>query len=126
MALAAGTHLGPYEVTAQIGVGGMEQLHPKDLFYQILDGLRSLTSYDHSSALLIRDESGEAFELVAEQIAWTKAKSQRIGLRIGLSDPVRLVLETGLIHGFDRRGEQWQEWNGNPVAMWLRRSKSPR
>ena len=100
----------------------MEQLHPKDLFYQILDGLRSLTSYDHSSALLIRDESGEAFELVAEQIAWTKAKSQRIGLRIGLSDPVRLVLETGLIHGFDRRGEQWQEWNGKPVAMlatWL-------
>ena len=33
----------------------MEQLHPKDLFYQILDGLRSLTRYDHSSALLIRD-----------------------------------------------------------------------
>ena len=81
-----------------------------------------MTSYDHSSALLIRDESGEAFELVAEQIAWTKAKSQRIGLRIGLSDPVRLVPETGLIHGFDRRGEQWQEWNGKPVAMlatWL-------
>ena len=34
----------------------MEQIHPKDLFYQILDGLRSLTHYDHSSALLIRED----------------------------------------------------------------------
>src|SRR6185295_18838179 len=25
----------------------MEQIHPKDLFYQILDGIRSLTLYDH-------------------------------------------------------------------------------
>src|SRR6267143_1496396 len=32
----------------------MEQIHPKDLFYQIMDGIRSLTLYDHSSALLIR------------------------------------------------------------------------
>src|SRR6185436_13037749 len=43
----------------------MEQLHPKDLFYQIMDGIRSLTLYDHSSALLIRDQGGDAFELVA-------------------------------------------------------------
>ena len=35
----------------------MEQLHPKDLFYQILDGIRSLTLYDHSSVLLIREEN---------------------------------------------------------------------
>ncbi len=100
----------------------MEQLHPKDLFYQILDGLRSLTSYDHSSALLIRDQGGDSFELVAEQIAWTKAKSQRIGLRLGLNDSARLALESGQIHGFDRRGEGWQEWSGKPVAhlaQWL-------
>jgi two-component system NtrC family sensor kinase len=100
----------------------MEQLHPKDLFYQILDGLRSLTSYDHSSTLLIRDESAEAFEVVAEQIAWTKAKSQRVGLRLDLSDQVRVVLESGQIHGFDRRGERWYEWGGRPVVLlaeWL-------
>ena len=61
-----------------------EQLHPKDLFYQILDGLRSLTRYDHSSALLIRDDGGDAMEIAAEQIAWTKAKSQRIGQRLAV------------------------------------------
>ena len=27
----------------------MEQIHPKDLFYQILDGIRSLTLYAHRS-----------------------------------------------------------------------------
>ena len=53
----------------------MEQIHPKDLFYQILDGIRSLTHYDHSSALLIREEDEPALRVVAEQIAWTKAKS---------------------------------------------------
>lgn len=35
----------------------MEQIHPKDLFYQILDDIRSLTLYDHSSVLLIREEN---------------------------------------------------------------------
>jgi len=34
-----------------------EQIHPKDLFYQILDDIRSLTLYDHSSVLLIREEN---------------------------------------------------------------------
>ena len=65
----------------------MEQIHPKDLFYQILDGIRSLTLYDHSSALLIREEDEASLRVVAEQIAWTKAKSERIGLRI----PIRMT-----------------------------------
>jgi hypothetical protein len=47
----------------------MEQIHPKDLFYQILDGIRSLTLYDHSSALLLREEREAALRVVAEQIA---------------------------------------------------------
>ncbi len=56
----------------------MEQLRPKDLFYQILHGLRSLTRYDHSAALLdARAERGGVLELVAEQIAWRKGKSRR-------------------------------------------------
>src|SRR5262245_19670037 len=80
-----------------------DQLHPKDLFYQILDGLRSLTRYDHSSALLVRDASGDAMEIAAEQIAWIKAKSPRIGRRLALRDDVRKVLDAGRVLGFDRR-----------------------
>jgi hypothetical protein len=45
------------EVRSRIDRKVMEQLRPKDLFYQILHGLRSLTHYDHSSALLIADET---------------------------------------------------------------------
>jgi two-component system, NtrC family, sensor kinase len=100
----------------------MEQLRPKDLFYQILDGLRSLTHYDHSSALLIRDGSADGLQLVAEQIAWTKAKSQRIGFRLAVGNDLKPMLESGQIHGFDRRGDEWREWNAQPVARlaeWL-------
>jgi hypothetical protein len=75
----------------------MEQIHPKDLFYQILDGLRSLTRYDHSSALFIRENGDDALQLIAEQIAWTKAKSQQIGLRIPFVSDVRLMLDSGQI-----------------------------
>jgi len=94
----------------------MQQIHPKDLFYQILDGLRFLTHYDHSSALLIRERGDDGLQLVAEQIAWTKAKSQRIGLHLALGDDVRRMLESGEISGFDRRGESWHEWSGRPVV----------
>jgi two-component system, NtrC family, sensor kinase len=99
-----------------------EQLHPKDLFYQILDGLRSLTRYDHSSALLIRDTAGDAMEIAAEQIAWTKAKSPRIGRRLALKDEVKEILDLGHIIGFDRQAGTWHEWSGRTVAFlaeWL-------
>jgi two-component system NtrC family sensor kinase len=89
----------------------MEQIHPKDLFYQILDGIRSLTLYDHSSALLIREESDAALRVVAEQIAWAKAKSERIGLRIPLTDRATALLQSERVYGFDRHGDRWQEWN---------------
>ena len=51
----------------------MEQIHPKDLFYQILDGIRSLTHYDHSSALLIREEDAARLRVVAEKVFDPKA-----------------------------------------------------
>ena len=73
----------------------MEQIDPKDLFYQILDGLRSLTQYDHSSALLIREESDPALVVVAEQIAWAKAKSHRIGLRLPIAQETAALLLIG-------------------------------
>jgi two-component system, NtrC family, sensor kinase len=94
----------------------MEQIHPKDLFYQILDGIRSLTHYDHSSALLIREENDAALRVVAEQIAWTKAKSARIGLRLPVTDAAAALLQSEQVYGFDRHGGTWQEWKGQPAA----------
>jgi two-component system NtrC family sensor kinase len=94
----------------------MEQIHPKDLFYQILDGIRSLTLYDHSSALLIREEDQESLRVVAEQIAWTKAKSERIGLRLPITDETAALLQSEQIYGFDRHGDSWREWRGAPAS----------
>src|SRR5262245_50008171 len=94
----------------------MEQIHPKDLFYQILDGIRSLTQYDHSSALLIREENEPSLRVVAEQIAWTKAKSNRIGFRLPITDTAAALLQSERVYGFDRRGDRWKEWNGRPAT----------
>ena len=94
----------------------MEQIHPKDLFYQILDGLRSLTHYDHSSALYIRDEPDAALRLVAEQIAWKKARSRRIGLRLPLGGGETEILTAGRVYGFDRRSGGWQAWKNQPAT----------
>jgi signal transduction histidine kinase len=94
----------------------MEQIHPKDLFYQILDGIRSLTHYDHSSALLIREEDEATLRVVAEQIAWTKAKSGNIGLRLPMTEEAAAALQSQRLHGFDRHGDSWREWKGQPAA----------
>jgi two-component system NtrC family sensor kinase len=94
----------------------MEQIDPKDLFYQILDALRSLTRYDHSSAVLIREEGEPSLRLVAEQISWTKAKSQRIGLRIPVADAAAEMLYSEQVYGFDRRENHWEQWQGRPAA----------
>jgi two-component system, NtrC family, sensor kinase len=94
----------------------MEQIHPKDLFYQILDGIRSLTHYDHSSALLIREEDEASLRIVAEQIAWTKAKSERIGLRIPITDDAAALLQSQQVYGFDRHGDRWREWRDQPAG----------
>jgi two-component system NtrC family sensor kinase len=104
------------EVRDRIDRRIMEQIHPKDLFYQILDGLRSLTHYDHSSALLIRESGGDTLRLVAEQISWTKARSNRIGLTLPLDATLEPTLASTEIHGFDRYGDVWREWTGKPVA----------
>ena len=94
----------------------MEQIHPKDLFYQILDGIRSLTLYDHSSALLIREEDDASLRVVAEQIAWTKAKSERIGLRIPITADAAALLQSEHVYGFDRHGDLWREWRDQPAG----------
>ena len=104
------------EVRDRIDRKVMEQIHPKDLFYQILDGIRSLTLYDHSSALLIREEDEASLRVVAEQIAWTKAKSERIGLRIPLTDDAAALLQSARVYGFNRQGETWKEWRDRPAG----------
>src|SRR5262245_22106616 len=79
-------------VVDQIRDRTVRDLRPKDLFYQILHGLKSLTRYDHSSALLIAEEDGGRLVLHAEQIAWTKAKSRRIGRKVRVPEELRGLL----------------------------------
>ena len=50
--------------------------------------------YDHSSALLIREEDEPSLRVVAEQIAWTKAKSARIGLPLPITDAAAALLQS--------------------------------
>jgi signal transduction histidine kinase len=110
------------EVRSRIDRKILEQLRPQDLFYQILHGLRSLTRYDHSSALLICDRRENALELVAEQIAWQKGKSSQIGLKLPLSDDIWSLMRNEMVYGFDWRDGRWEEWSGGrstPLAQLL-------
>jgi len=100
------------EVRSRIDRKIMEQLRPQDLFYQVLHGLRSLTHYDHSSALLIRDRRDDLLDLVAEQVAWVKGKSRRIGLRLPLNHAVWDSMRDSTIYGFYRQNGRWFEWLG--------------
>ena len=85
-------------IVDQIKDRTVRDLRPKDLFYQVLHGLRSLTRYDHSSALLIAEEDGGRLVLHAEQIAWTKDKSRRIGRKIRVAEDLRgLLRRPGLV-----------------------------
>lgn len=70
-------------------------LRPQDLFYQILHGLRSLVRHDHSAAIYIFNADKEVLILAAEQIAWRKGKSRRIGMRLVLEEEASGLL-TGL------------------------------
>jgi len=97
------------DVRARIDRKIMDQLRPKDVFYQILHGLRSLTGYDHSAALLI--EKSGALEVVAEQIAWRKGKSRHIGHRLELSPAQWTILQKGEVFGVDRDGGT--TWRGD-------------
>ena len=105
------------EVRSQIDRKILEQLRPRDLFYQILHGLRSLTDYDHSSALLICDRRENVLEVVAEQIAWVKGKSRRIGHKLALTDDVWALLRNNMVYGFDRRNGGWDEWSNGSTQL---------
>jgi signal transduction histidine kinase len=104
------------EVRARIDGLMMRELPPKDLYYQILDGLHQLTRYDHSAALWIWQSSGTALELAAEQIAWRKMKSPMIGRTVALGSDLEQLLGDGMVYGFDRLGSGWREWTGHGAA----------
>jgi two-component system NtrC family sensor kinase len=92
----------------QIKERTLRALRPQDLFYQILHGFRTLTRYDHSSALLIAEEDEGHLVLHAEQVAWTKGKSRRIGKRIRVPRELRA--------GLHRPGAEPFAWSAPPRA----------
>ncbi len=62
----------------------VSELRPRDLSYQILDGIHQLVHYDHSSALLTYEEADGCLRVDAEKIVWTKSKSGFIGHEISV------------------------------------------
>jgi two-component system NtrC family sensor kinase len=110
------------EVRARVDRKILEQSLPKHLFYEVLHGIRSLTAYDHSAALLTYDDERDALEVVAEQITWQKAKGQNVGRKLPLTPALRERLCRPLVYGFDRDGRTWRDWtntNATPLAELL-------
>lgn len=103
-------------VRARIDRKILGQIRPQDLFYQILDGLRSLTEYDHSATLFLGDESDAHFDIEAEQIAWRKGKSGRIGRRVAMTAEVIDAAADGEVWGFTRRSGVWSAWSRRTPA----------
>jgi two-component system, NtrC family, sensor kinase len=68
------------------------ELRPRDLAYQILDGLHQLLHYDHSAALLIHDSRKRLLRVEADKIAWIKAKSAFIGHEVPVTDEMARML----------------------------------
>ncbi len=105
------------DVRSRIDRKVLDQLQPKNLFYKLLHGIRSLTDYDHSAALLIWDETDESLEIVAEQISYHKSKSYNVGLKLSsLPAGIREVLNSDLVLGFDRQEGHWSEWSGRAAT----------
>jgi signal transduction histidine kinase len=104
------------EVRSRIDRKIMEQLRPKDLFYHILDGLRSLTGYDHSAMILAACEDPRVLEIAAEQIAWRKARSARIGQRVMTGAGAQAGLSAGIAWGFSRSADAWEPWDAATPA----------
>ncbi len=91
---------------------------PKDLIYDLLHGLRSLTRYDHSASLFTAQHGSETLELVAEQIAWAKARSRRIGCRRPLDETTRAELGSGRVRLYEHDSESgWRDPHGGATSL---------
>ncbi|MEO5617869.1 MAG: ATP-binding protein, partial [Candidatus Eisenbacteria bacterium] len=109
------------EVRARIDFKILRDLSPKDLYYQVLDGLHSLTGYDHSAGLFILDPGSERLQLVAEQVAWQKKmKSARIGLECAVDDTLIRLFDGGAVYGFDYFDGAWREWTSQGATALAR------
>jgi signal transduction histidine kinase len=85
----------------------VSELRPRDLAYQILDGLHQLVDYDHSSAFLAYDHERGAFRVEAEKIVWTKAKSPFVGREIRVSpERIARICRAIEIRAMARTGEE--------------------
>jgi signal transduction histidine kinase len=104
------------EVRSRVDRKILEQSHPKHLAYELLHGIRSLTGYDHSAALLIHEADSGTLEIVAEQVAWQKAKGQNVGRRLPLSAALRELLKRPFVCGFNRQGKGWVNWTGTDAT----------
>ncbi|HEV7667106.1 MAG TPA: ATP-binding protein [Thermoanaerobaculia bacterium] len=93
-----------YKVLDRIKEKIVAELRPRDLAYQILDGLEQLVGYDHSSAFLTWDAGAGVLRVEAEKIAWTKAKSAAVGREIPVSPEAIFVIQSGLHLSTDRDG----------------------
>ncbi len=71
----------------------LSENRPQDVLYQIIHGLKRLLQYDHGAAVLLLDREATELSFQAESIAWTKAKSDRIGRRIPLDAEARAWLD---------------------------------
>ncbi len=85
-----------YKVLDRIKEKIVAELRPRDLAYQILDGLEQLVGHDHSSAFLTWDATAGVLRVEAEKIAWTKAKSTAVGREIPVSPEAIEILQSGL------------------------------
>jgi two-component system, NtrC family, sensor kinase len=103
------------DVRARIDDMILRELPPKDLYYQILDGLHQLTRYDHSAALWMWSDPG-SMELVAERIAWRKMKSPNIGATVQLPVDLQTALGDRTVYGFDRTKHGWTEWTRRGIS----------
>jgi signal transduction histidine kinase len=90
---------------------------PKDLIYNLIHGLRSLTYYNHSASLLISRGGSDTLEIAAEQIAWTKSKSKRIGLRLDMDEEIRSHLGDGQVRLYEHRKAGWFTADGKAAKV---------
>ena len=86
----------------------VSELRPRDLAYQILDGLHELVHYDHSAALLTYEPEAAVFRVEAEKIVWTKSKSAFVGHEIPATEELLEVLEEGYLAVLTREDQNNQ------------------
>ena len=105
------------EVRARVDRKILEQSLPKHLFYEVLHGIRSLTAYDHSAALLTYDDErrrargGRRAGHLAEG-----ERPERGAQAAADAGAPRHGCAGRLVCGFDRDGRDWNDWTGTDAT----------